>query len=44
MDIERTKVFIAETHSKIEGWFFPLDQLAFFELFAVQTKYKLVET
>lgn len=36
MDIERTKAFIDETHSKIEGWFFSLDQLAFFELFAVQ--------
>ena len=38
MDIERTKAFIGETHSKIEGWFFPLDQLAFFELLAVQNQ------
>lgn len=38
MDIERTKAFISDTHSKIEGWFFPLDQIAFFELFAVQNQ------
>jgi cephalosporin hydroxylase len=38
MDIERTKAFISETHSEIEGWFFPLDQLAFFELVAVQNQ------
>ena len=36
MDIDKTKAFISEAHSKIEGWFFPLDQIAFFELLAAQ--------
>lgn len=40
MDIERIKAFISETHSKLEGWFFPLDQLAFFELFSIQNQVK----
>lgn len=40
MDIERTKAFISEAHAKIDGWFFPLDQLAFFELFSVQNQLK----
>ena len=29
MDIERTKVFIGETHSNIEGWFFRLTNQRF---------------
>ena len=36
MDIDRIKLFIEERHGDIEGWFFPLDQLAFFELFSIQ--------
>lgn len=36
MDIERVKKFLTETHEQIEGWFFPLDQLVFYELMAVQ--------
>ena len=38
MDIERTKTFISETHSAIEGWFFPLDQVAFTELLMMQSQ------
>ena len=36
MEIERVKNFIATEHTRMEGWFFPLDQLAFYELFALQ--------
>lgn len=36
MDTDRIKKFISEGHQQIEGWFFPLDQLAFFEIFSVQ--------
>lgn len=36
MDIPRIKNFLAEDHQKIEGWFFPLDQLIFYELVSIQ--------
>ena len=36
MDIDRIKNFLAEAHQHIEGWFFPLDQIAFYELIAIQ--------
>lgn len=36
MDIDRVKKFINGDHQNIEGWFFPLDQVAFFELFLAQ--------
>lgn len=36
MDTDRIKNFLAEAHQLIEGWFFPLDQIAFYELIAMQ--------
>lgn len=36
MDLERVSKFLSDEHQKIEGWFFPLDQFAFFELFVAQ--------
>lgn len=36
MEIERVRRFISDDHKKIDGWFFGLDQLAFFELFHLQ--------
>jgi hypothetical protein len=36
MHVQRANSFINDDHAKIEGWFYPLDQIAFFELFALQ--------
>tara|TARA_X000001036_G_C20525903_1_gene744124 strand:- start:98 stop:919 length:822 start_codon:yes stop_codon:yes gene_type:complete len=36
MDIEKINKFINENHQQIEGWFFPLDHIAFFELCNLQ--------
>ncbi len=41
MSIERVKKFFSEDHQQIEGWFFPLDQLAFIELFSVQDQLQI---
>lgn len=41
MDIERVKNFYSAAHKEIDGWFFNLDQIAFFELFAMQNSSKL---
>jgi hypothetical protein len=41
MDIERIRSFIAEDHKNIDGWFFPLDQLIFFELLALQNQLRV---
>ena len=38
MNIQRIKDFLSETHQKIDGWFFPLDQLVFYELIAIQNR------
>lgn len=35
---ERIKHFISDSHKKIDGWFFPFDQVAFFELFSMQNQ------
>ncbi len=36
MNIEYVQKFISENHEKIEGWFFGLDQVAFYDLFVMQ--------
>ena len=36
MNIQRIKDFLSETHQEIDGWFFPLDQLVFYEIFSIQ--------
>lgn len=36
MDVSKVQKFISEDQVRINGWFFPLDQLAFFELFLLQ--------
>ena len=41
MDIERANQFLKQTHSEIEGWFFPLDQLLFIELFVSQNQLRI---
>lgn len=38
MDIEKIQNFISESHQLIDGWFFPLDQLIFFELASLQNR------
>lgn len=38
MDIEKIQHFISEAHQSIDGWFFPLDQLIFFELASLQRR------
>lgn len=38
MQEKKVVEFISAAHESIEGWFFPLDQIAFFELFAVQNQ------
>lgn len=38
MDIEKIQHFISEAHQSIDGWFFPLDQLIFFELASLQSR------
>lgn len=38
MQPDRVSNFISGQHEKIEGWFFPLDQVAFLELFVAQNK------
>ena len=38
MDIQKIQNFIREDHTNLEGWFFPLDQLAFYELTALQER------
>ena len=39
MDIEKINKFINENHQQIEGWFFPLDHIIFFELFNLQNQW-----
>ena len=39
MDIEKINQFINENHQQIEGWFFPLDHIIFFELFNLQNQW-----
>ena len=41
ISIERVQRFFSEDHKQIEGWFFPLDQLAFIELFSVQDQLQI---
>jgi hypothetical protein len=41
MKIDAIKEFIDERHSELEGWFFPADQIAFFELCALQERSKI---
>lgn len=36
MDELKVKAFFEKSHEEIPGWFFPLDQLVFFELFIAQ--------
>ena len=36
MNQDKLNKFFSEEHDKIPGWFFPLDQLAFAELYAMQ--------
>lgn len=36
MNLAKVKTFISDDHANLEGWFYPLDQLAFFELFLLQ--------
>ena len=38
MDLERVQAFISGKHEKLEGWFFPLDQIVFYELVALQNR------
>ena len=38
MNIEKIQHFISEAHQSIDGWFFPLDQLIFFELASLQNR------
>ena len=38
MNIEKIQYFISEAHQSIDGWFFPLDQLIFFELASLQNR------
>ena len=38
MDTTKIHTFIVEAHESIEGWFFPLDQLTFFELVSLQNR------
>ena len=37
MQEEKVVEFISAAHKDIEGWFFPLDQIVFFELFIFST-------
>ena len=41
MNIEQIQKFISKDHLHIEGWFFGMDQLAFYELFALQNRLKI---
>ena len=41
MNTEKINQFLSTSHEKISGWFFPLDQIIFFELFAAQQAMKL---
>jgi len=36
MEIESINNYFSHAHAEVEGWFFPLDQLAFFEVFRMQ--------
>ena len=36
MNEQKVREFISVSHEQIEGWFFPLDQLVFYELIAIQ--------
>ena len=38
MDLERIQAFVSGKHENIEGWFFPLDQITFFELVSLQNR------
>ena len=40
MNADRIRHFIQEDNKSIDGWFFPLDQIAFFELFSIQKQIK----
>lgn len=41
MDELKLKAFFEKNHEAIPGWFFPLDQLVFFELFAAQSSMQI---
>lgn len=38
MDLERIQSFISGKHEDIQGWFFPLDQVIFYELISLQNR------
>ena len=38
MDLDRVKKFLQSGRDDIEGWFLPLDQLAFYEIFSLQDR------
>lgn len=41
MDELKLKAFLEKNHEEIPGWFFPLDQLVFFELFVAQLSMRI---
>lgn len=38
MDLARVQAFISGRHENIQGWFFPFDQIIFYELTAIQNQ------
>ena len=42
MNLARVQAFISGRHENIQGWFFPLDQIIFFELIALQNRLGIV--
>ena len=41
MNLDRIQAFISGRHEQIEGWFFPLDQIIFYELINLQNQMRI---